>query len=26
LTQTPAELEQVHQRFIQTDNTTAHEG
>ena len=26
LTQTPAELEQVHQRFIQTSNTTAHEG
>jgi len=26
LTQTPAELEQVHQRFIQTYNTTAHEG
>ena len=26
LTQTPAELEQVHRRFIQTDNTTAHEG
>ena len=26
LTQTPVELEQVHQRFIQTYNTTAHEG
>jgi transposase InsO family protein len=26
LTRTPAELEQVHQRFIQTYNTTAHEG
>jgi len=26
LTQTPAELEQVHQRFIQTYNTIAHEG
>ncbi len=26
LTQTPAELEQVHQCFIQTYNTTAHEG
>jgi integrase-like protein len=26
LTPTPAELEQVHQRFIQTSNTTAHEG
>jgi transposase InsO family protein len=26
LTQTPAELEQVHQRFIQIYNTTAHEG
>jgi transposase InsO family protein len=26
LTQTPAELEQVHRRFIQTYNTTAHEG
>jgi hypothetical protein len=26
LTQTPAELEQVHQRFIQTYNTTAHAG
>ena len=26
LTQTPAELEQVHQHFIQTYNTTAHEG
>ena len=26
LTQTPAELEQVHQRFIQTYNPTAHEG
>ena len=26
LTQTPAEFEQVHQRFIQTSNTTAHEG
>jgi transposase/transposase InsO family protein len=26
LTQTPAELEQSHQRFIQTYNTTAHEG
>jgi transposase InsO family protein len=26
LTQTPAELEQVHQRFILTYNTTAHEG
>jgi len=26
LTQTPAELEQVHQTFIQTYNTTAHEG
>jgi transposase InsO family protein len=26
LTQTPAELEQAHQRFIQTYNTTAHEG
>jgi transposase InsO family protein len=26
LTQTPAELEQVHQRFLQTYNTTAHEG
>jgi Putative ATPase subunit of terminase (gpP-like)./Integrase core domain. len=26
LTQTPAELDQVHQRFIQTYNTTAHEG
>jgi hypothetical protein len=26
LTQTPAACEQVHQRFIQTYNTTAHEG
>jgi hypothetical protein len=26
LTQTPAELEQAHQRFLQTYNTTAHEG
>jgi hypothetical protein len=26
LTQTPAELEQVHQRFLQTYNTTAHAG
>src|SRR4030095_3581931 len=26
LTQTPTELEQVHRRFIQTYNTTAHEG
>src|SRR4029450_5581624 len=26
LTPTPAELEQVHQRFIQTYHTTAHEG
>jgi transposase InsO family protein len=26
LTQTPAELEQMHQTFIQTYNTTAHEG
>ena len=26
LTQTPAEWEQVHQRFLQTYNTTAHEG
>jgi transposase len=26
LTQTPAEFEQVHQRFMQTYNTTAHQG